>query len=136
MTPEALARLHRAAMQRDRPWSAEEFAALLDSPHFLCALPGAFALGRAVADEAELLMLATDPARQRRGLGRRALAAYEAEAARRGARLSLLEVAEDNTPALRLYEAAGYRESGRRPGYYARPGATGAAALLMCRALG
>jgi ribosomal-protein-alanine N-acetyltransferase len=43
----------------------------------------------------------------------------------------LLEVGEDNTPARRLYARAGFREVGRRPGYYAG----GKAALVLRRDL-
>ncbi|MDD4617221.1 MAG: ribosomal-protein-alanine N-acetyltransferase, partial [Alphaproteobacteria bacterium] len=38
----------------------------------------------------------------------------------KNARCYFLEVASDNTPALRLYKKSGFREVGLRPGYYAR----------------
>ena len=37
-----------------------------------------------------------------------------------GARTVFLEVDEDNVPARRLYRRAGFREVGRREGYYPR----------------
>lgn len=124
-------------MRRPRPWSAAEFAGLLELPGaFLVAEGAGFALGRVVLDEAELLTLAVAPEAQRRGLGARCLAGYEAEAAARGAALSHLEVAADNAAALALYRRAGYGESGRRRGYYAEPPAPPADALLMSKALG
>lgn len=130
MTPEVLARLH-AACTEERPWSALEFAALL-------ATPGAFALGdasavllgRVAADEAEVMVLATDPARRREGRARALLGAFLAEAAARGARTAFLEVAEDNAPALALYAGAGFARVGRRPGYYGRPDGDVAALVL------
>jgi ribosomal-protein-alanine N-acetyltransferase len=136
MTPEALAALHTRAMAPDRGWSAAEFGALLDSAHVFA--PGdarAFALGRAVAGEAELLMLATDPLHRRQGLARACLAAFEEEARARGATTAFLEVAEDNAAARALYAAAGWIERGRRPAYYSRSEGLAADALIMVRAL-
>ncbi len=138
MTPEALAALHARAMGDLRPWSATEFAGLLASPLVHLSIAGAgrsFALGRSVAGESELLTLATDPAARRQGLGRAALAGFEAEAAFRGARTAHLEVAADNTPARALYIDAGWAEVGCRRGYYAGRDGAGADAILMARNL-
>ena len=109
----------RAFAGQGRAWVAREFATLLESPHvFAEGHARAFAVGRVVADEAELLTLATDPVHRRTGLGRAVLAAFERSAHQRGATLAFLEVAEDNRAALALYTAAGFAETGRRPGYY------------------
>ncbi|KZY39689.1 ribosomal-protein-alanine acetyltransferase [Roseovarius sp. HI0049] len=118
-----------------RAWSAQEFADLIDSPHvFAVGDRRAFALGRAVADEAELLTIASDPAHRRQGLGRETLSAFEADAAARGAMRVFLEVSAGNTAAIALYRAAGYAETGRRKGYY--QAAEGRAdALLMEKSL-
>jgi ribosomal-protein-alanine N-acetyltransferase len=131
-TPAELARLHAAAMTEPRPWSAEEFAALLAlaSTH-VSACPRAFALGRIVAGEAELLTLATLPEARRQGLARRHLARFEAAACDRGAAAAFLEVAADNAPAVALYTATGWREVGRRAGYYRRTGGAGGEALVL-----
>ena len=118
--PEALARLHAACFAVPRPWSAGEIAAVLASPGAaLLRHPEGFAIGRAVAGEAELLTLAVDPARRRRGAGAALLAAFEARARAEGAAEAVLEVAERNGPARALYARAGWREAGRRPRYYA-----------------
>ena len=136
MTPETLARLHARAFTHPRPWTALEFASLLDSPHvFAVGDSRAFALGRVIADEAELLTIAADPALRRQGLGRAALAAFHAAATARGARTAFLEVAADNIAARALYDAAGYRRCGERPGYYRGPDGHAVDALLMARAL-
>jgi len=42
-----------------------------------------------------------------------------------------LEVAADNAPAAGLYEAAGFVESGRRPGYYRRGNAPAVEARVL-----
>lgn len=122
MTPDILAACHaRAFADTGRGWSAAEFAGLLHSALvFVVGDASGFALGRVIADEAELLTLATDPAFRRQGLGLRALAAFEETARARGAAMAFLEVAEDNAPARALYAVAGYGETARRAGYYAR----------------
>lgn len=132
MTPETLAQLHAAAFTLERPWSASEFAALLDSPHVrLFTRPHGFALTRSVAGESELLTLAVDPDRQRRGIGRDLVRSWLAATADAGAEVAFLEVAADNLPALALYYALGFRESGLRKGYYTRTGAPAADAIVM-----
>lgn len=136
MTPEALARLHARAFTHPRPWSAREFAQLLDSPHvFVVAQSHAFALGRVIAGEAELLTIATDPDRRRQGLGAATLAGFHETAAARGATTAFLEVAADNTAARALYGSAGYDQTGLRAGYYKRTDGTAIDALILSRAL-
>lgn len=137
MTPEALATCHaRAFAGAGRAWSAEEFATLLDSAFvFISGDARAFVLGRVIADEAEVLTLATDPGHRRNGLARACLSAFEVVARARGATMAFLEVAEDNPPALALYDAAGYRESARRTGYYARSQGPKVDALILQKTL-
>ena len=122
MTPEDLSTLHAAAFTMPRPWSAKEFADLLASPLVFVIVTGpAFAMGRVIAGEAELLTIATDPAQQRQGHGRAALIAFETEARARGGETAFLEVAATNPGALALYLSNGWQLTGRRPGYYHAP---------------
>ena len=79
--------------------------------------PAGFALVRAVADEAELLLLAVDADRRRVGIGGALLRAAEADCAARGVRKLHLEVRSGN-PATRLYLAHGFAQVGERRGYY------------------
>ena len=119
MTPDRLAHLHGLSFTRPRPWTAAEFAGLLDSPHaFLLARPKGFLLGHVVADQAELLTLAVAPDARRQGIARDLVAEFAATSRARGAARAFLEVAADNGPAQALYLAAGWRESGRRRRYY------------------
>ena len=131
-----LAAIHAASFVNPRPWSAPELRALLDgSGTFLLAEPGGFLIGRAIADEAELLTLAVAPDRRRGGIGARLVAAFTAEAQARGAATAFLEVAADNTAALALYRRHGFAETGRRPRYYTDGPGAPVDALVLCRAL-
>lgn len=119
MTPQEMAKLYSAALTIGRPWSTAEIAEFLGDPHgFAVARDTGFALGRVIADEAELLALAVDPGARRRGHGAALLKAFEREAGARGATNAFLEVAETNDAARALYGAAGYAEAGRRRAYY------------------
>ncbi len=131
-----MAALHAAAMTTPRPWSEAEFTALLASPGtFATGDPRAFAVGRVILDEAELLTLATHPQSRRRGLARAALAAFESVARARGAGTAHLEVASDNAPAIALYDSSGYRRTGLRRGYYHGHSGVRVDAVLMAKAL-
>ncbi|WP_338092573.1 ribosomal protein S18-alanine N-acetyltransferase [Salipiger mangrovisoli] len=136
LSADELAALSARAYAHMEPWSARAFAGTLEQPgHLLVGEAGGFVLGMVVLDEAEILALATDPAVQRQGLGRRLLATFEQEAAARGATQVFLEVAAANAPALGFYEACGYRVTGRRKAYYRHADGSRDDALLMCRAL-
>jgi ribosomal-protein-alanine N-acetyltransferase len=76
-----------------------------------------FALTRMIVDEAELLLLAVDPARQRRGIGATLLRSAILRAKDRQLDRLHLEVRANN-PAINLYQAFGFERVGVRPGYY------------------
>lgn len=119
MTPQELSDLHRRCFVVPRPYAPDEFSSLLATPScFLCETDGGFAMGRAVAGEAELLTLAVDPDRRREGLGRDLLRRFEETAADHGAETAFLEVAAGNVAARALYAKAGWQETGRRKSYY------------------
>lgn len=80
-----------------------------------------FSLVRKVADEAELLLLAVDPAVRRRGIGRALLDEFMASARQGGAARLHLEVRDGNA-AVALYRHAGFEPVGRRAAYYRGPG--------------
>jgi ribosomal-protein-alanine N-acetyltransferase len=135
VSPEDFAALHARAFGATA-WSAAEFTALMSSALvFALGDARAAALGRAVADEAELLTIATDPDHRRTGLARARLAAFETEARHRGAHRAFLEVGAENPAAQHLYRAAGWTEIGRRAGYYARKGNGTEDAILMEKSL-
>ncbi len=136
MTPVELATLHGAAFDAGRGWSAVEFAQLLEQKGvFLSHNTQAFALIRVTLDEAELLTLATNPAHRRQGHAKTALTKAESIATQNGACEMFLEVAEDNAAARALYTRTGYKQVGRRPGYYATNAAAPVAALVLRKEL-
>ncbi|MCC0015995.1 MAG: ribosomal protein S18-alanine N-acetyltransferase [Rhodobiaceae bacterium] len=109
-------------------WSVAAWSAQLAQPAVACLvhetasrIDGFIALAVA-AGEAEVLMIAVDPPRRRRGIAGRLLSAALRAVRAKGARTCFLEVADDNAPARALYAAHGFREIGRRKGYYARSG--------------
>ncbi len=69
-------------------------------------------------DEAHLLNICIAPGYQKNGLGRRVLDFVIERAQRGGAKSLFLEVRVSNEPAVLLYESTGFREVGRRRGYY------------------
>lgn len=81
------------------------------------ARPAGFALARAVADEAELLLLAIRPAMRRRGIGTALLRSIITDSRERGADLLHLEVRANNE-AVRLYRTEGFEKIGERRDYY------------------
>ena len=137
MTPADLAQLHAQCFTVPRPWSVTEFETLLAAPAtVLTSRPGGFALGRVMADEAELLTIAVAPEGRRRGLGRLLLGAFLADCAARGALAVFLEVDAGNAAALGLYQSAGFTQAGRRRAYYHAPDGTRTDALVLRRAAG
>jgi ribosomal-protein-alanine N-acetyltransferase len=133
----ALAALHQASFHRG--WSDGEFEQLLFDRTVVAhrATVGrtlvAFILSRIVAEEAEILSIATAAARRGKGLARRLLDLHLRRLAGLGVRAVFLEVDEGNVPARRLYRGAGFREVGRREGYY--QAGNGTAALVLRRDL-
>lgn len=136
MTPADMALLHARSFTLPRPWSEAEIGALLQSPLcFVRMRPGGFVMGRVVADEAEVLTVAVDPAARQQGTGTALMAEFVTEAARRGAVSAFLEVAETNTAARALYARAGFTLQGRRVGYYRGQGGEIVDALVLSRAV-
>lgn len=137
MTPEALADIHAACFPA-RPWRASELEAMMAQKGALCvALPegSGFALAQSVLDEAELLTIAVRPEAQGKGHGRALMEALIAELAQGGVRWLHLEVDAENAPALALYRAFEFAETGRRKAYYTAPDGTARDALLMQRTI-
>lgn len=120
------------------PWQLDTFEGLLDRDGLeLMVLAGGsergdgseraadevlgYAVLWCVLDQGELANIAVRPELRGRGLGARLLDEVVAVSRRRGVAKLYLEVRDSNDGALRLYERFGFREVGRRRGYYKDP---------------
>jgi ribosomal-protein-alanine N-acetyltransferase len=145
-----LARLHATLFEP--AWDADTFKELMAFPGALAfaAGPGVvdglaggrrtepwgLILGRVVVDEAEILTLGVAEGRRRLGIAGRLIQKLCQVAGKRGAQRLHLEVAESNGAARALYARLGFRELGRRRGYYERAGAPPEDALNLYLTLG
>jgi ribosomal-protein-alanine N-acetyltransferase len=129
--PEVLA-IERASFPS--PWTKGMFEAELGHPfswHRVAmadAGPVAFLIARFYGEVWHIMDLAVAPAQHRRGLGGMLLDEFLSHVP--PDEPIILEVREGNEKAISLYRSRGFRESGRRPGYYPD---TGESALLMVR---
>ncbi len=123
------------------PWSAPSIAGLIEQATVLpigvedSGALIAFAMFQGVAGDMELLTIATDPARRGEGHARRLIETGFAALAEAGNARVLLDVAEDNAPALHLYKSLGFKLDGRRKGYYTAGRPAPVDALLMSRTI-
>lgn len=134
-----LAQIHAASFHRG--WGEGDFETMLAECNTLVhrlrlgrRLVGLI-VSRIGADEAEILSVALDPNQRGRGFSRDLLLTHLGHLAGRGVRTVFLEVEENNQPARRLYERAGFSTVGRRERYYLQPGGEQLNALLMRRDL-
>jgi ribosomal-protein-alanine N-acetyltransferase len=104
-------------------WTEAQCAGVLGMPGCWLLLaregtdPAGFAMLRAVAGEAELLLIAVRPRYRRRGIGAALLARAAEDAQASGVDTLHLEV-RDGNPALALYRGFGFVQVGRRSAYY------------------
>jgi ribosomal-protein-alanine N-acetyltransferase len=135
----AIAALHAVSFHRG--WSEQEIERMTLDRNVVThrATVGSrligFIISRRATDEAEILSVAVAPARRGKGIARRLLDLHMRRLAGLGTRTLFLEVGEDNTAALRLYRRAGFREVGRREGYYVDDAGNRSAALVLRRDL-
>lgn len=131
-----MAAIHARAMTIPPPWGVPTMVGFLSAPGAIFVHHDkGFALGRVIADEAELLTITVDPARQGRGLGRRCLRDFLSACRAAGASRVFLEVASTNTAARALYTSEGFAEDGLRKGYYRREASPPIDAILMSKPL-
>lgn len=134
-----LAALHAASFHRG--WGEDEFEDMIRSDntvvHRLTARRSVigFAISRIAADEAEILTIAVASNHRGRGLSKTLLSTHLGYLAGRGVRTVFLEVEENNQPARRLYDKAGFTIAGRRERYYREAGGQELNALVMRRDL-
>ena len=112
-----LENLHKACFP-NKPWSASDFADLKKSGCDIIASQNGFIVWRVVADEAEIITIGVHPDARKSGIASAMLILVENDVKKRGGEKIFLEVAENNTPARKLYESNGYKQIGIRPKYY------------------
>lgn len=106
------------------PWPASTFASLLGRYAAVVQCDSeiaAYVFGRRTAEQGEILNLAVGPAHRQRGLATRLVGWALDSFGEVGVGAVFLEVRESNLAARRLYRSLGFREVGRRRGYYSRP---------------
>lgn len=109
------------------PWTRKGLAAELENPGAVFAvaeLDGAvagYAGMNCVLDECYIDNVAVFPQYRRRGVARALLDRLTGTAKARGASFVTLEARVSNAGAVALYEGLGFREAGRRPGFYSNP---------------
>jgi ribosomal-protein-alanine N-acetyltransferase len=139
---ETLAEVHRAAFG-EKGWSAadiEKMLAVEGTEALLARCDGTNACGmiitRMMWEDGEILTLGVRPEFRRLGIGGRLFASAVNGMVMQGVNRVFLEVAETNTAAIRLYEAAGFEVMGRRPNYYLEEDGARVDALMMVRVFG
>jgi [ribosomal protein S18]-alanine N-acetyltransferase len=83
--------------------------------------PAGFILGREILDEGEILNLAVERENRGRGAGTALVKKMLSAFAARGVSRVFLEVRESNLGAIAFYQKLGFRQVGRREGYYREP---------------
>ena len=121
------------------PWNENAFRHLMEEPNILAlsAYSGSgdvmgFILARVAADECEILSLAVGPEHRRQTLGCKLVKAAGRDAHGHGARAMFLEVDVNNAAATHLYRKLGFKEVGRRTGYYRVCDSLSDALILRC----
>lgn len=120
------------------PWNKQQFLDSLTTASHCSVLEQAgqvigFCILQTVVDEANLLLMAIDPAHQGKGYGY-ILLEQAVEALGERCVMVFLEVRVSNQAAIGLYEKLGFHQVGTRRGYY--PSATGredAAVMALTR---
>ena len=106
-------------------WTPEQYSKLVGGGVVLVAEEAGqlcgFICAKAVASEWEVENVVVAAAFVRRGMANELVRNLIQRAENEAASAILLEVRESNLPARRLYEKHGFREVGRRRGYYRDP---------------
>jgi [ribosomal protein S18]-alanine N-acetyltransferase len=136
VTPAAFADLLDRAYVEMRPWSAQDVAETLVTPHCIfLTRPNGGVIARIVAGECEILAIATDPKAQRQGVASSLLTELFGLARQSDVETVFLEVAARNSPARNFYAGQGFAQIGTRPGYYLLRDGTKDDALVLSRSL-
>ena len=139
---EALSQLYVACFPDFTPWHATTFEDIAQNPInrlFIGTQNGeteGYIITQTCMPEMEILSIAINPLLHRQGLGQRLLAQVLQDAQGQRIHKVFLEVAENNTAALKLYLKNNFTLIGRRKDYYtSTTGKPAIHAVTMCRVL-
>ena len=135
-----MARVHATGFSH--PWDESALRHLMEKPNCLALAAFAsahdlvgFIITRHAADEAEILTIATDSKKRRKGVAALLLSHALKMSHQRGSERMFLEVASGNKAALALYKKYGFEEISRRKAYYQHQSQNAEDALIMSKKL-
>ncbi|MCO8079483.1 ribosomal protein S18-alanine N-acetyltransferase [Acinetobacter lwoffii] len=132
---EAVAKIERSV--QSHPWTLKQFEdAVTAYQSTVIEVQGqvaGFCILQPVLDEANLLLMAIDPAQQGQGLGYQLLEASVAMLKNNPVQI-FLEVRESNLAAIKLYEKSGFHQIDLRKNYYPNSNGSREHAIIMVKA--
>ncbi|WP_298818683.1 ribosomal protein S18-alanine N-acetyltransferase [uncultured Roseibium sp.] len=134
-----IAEIHASSFAHN--WHADEFGRMKaqDGVTILVArraspygtrAPLGFVVLRTVAEEAEVITIAVQPRQRGRGVGKKLMEASLFRLYAERCSHLFLEVDASNEAALLLYRGLGFKEVGKRKGYYSESGGDGTALVM------
>ncbi|WP_425879558.1 ribosomal protein S18-alanine N-acetyltransferase [Acinetobacter sp. TWP2-2-3] len=132
---EAVAKIERSV--QSHPWTLKQFEdAVTAYQSTVIEVQGqvaGFCILQPVLDEANLLLMAINPAQQGQGLGYQLLEASVAMLKNNPVQI-FLEVRESNQAAIKLYEKSGFHQIDLRKNYYPNANGSREHAIIMVKA--
>ena len=132
---EAVAKIERSV--QSHPWTLKQFQdAVTAYQSTVIEVQGqmaGFCILQPVLDEANLLLMAIDPAQQGQGLGYQLLEASVVMLKNNPVQI-FLEVRESNQAAIKLYEKSGFHQIDLRKNYYPNSNGSREHAIIMVKA--
>ena len=132
---EAVAKIEKSV--QSHPWTLKQFEdAVTAYQSTVIEVQGqvaGFCILQPVLDEANLLLMAIDPAQQGQGLGYQLLEASVAMLKNNPVQI-FLEVRESNQAAIKLYEKSGFHQIDLRKNYYPNANGSREHAIIMVKA--
>lgn len=132
---EVVAKIERSV--QSHPWTLKQFQdAVTAYQSTVIEVQGqvaGFCILQPVLDEANLLLMAIDPAQQGQGLGYQLLEASVAMLKNNPVQI-FLEVRESNLAAIKLYEKSGFHQIDLRKNYYPNSNGSREHAIIMVKA--
>ncbi|MFW1754479.1 ribosomal protein S18-alanine N-acetyltransferase [Acinetobacter wanghuae] len=121
---------------QSHPWSVKQFEEAVSSYQSTVIEQNGQVVGfcilQPVLDEANLLLMAIDPAQQGKGLGYQILDA-SLNMLKNNPIQIFLEVRESNIAAINLYQKSGFHQIDLRKNYYPNPNGTKEHAIIMVK---